>query len=57
MRFVPAEEGEEPGDGRAEDGSFDGARELVPREVAVQEEFEEDVEDGVDDNILLKRLS
>lgn len=48
LRLVPAEEGEEPGEGRAEDGSFDGAGELVPREVAVQNNFEDHVEDGVD---------
>ena len=48
MRFIPAEEGEEPSEDGAEDGSFDGAGELVPCEVSVQNEFEEDVEDGVD---------
>jgi hypothetical protein len=49
LRLVPAEEGEEPGEGRAEDRSFDGAGELVPREVTVQNDFEDHVEDGVDD--------
>ena len=48
LSFIPAEEGEEPGEGGAEDSSFDGAGELVPREVAVEEGLEEDVEDGID---------
>jgi len=48
LRFVPAEEGEEPGEGRAQDGSFDCAGELIPGEVSVQNNFEDHVEDGVD---------
>ena len=45
--LVPEEEGEEPGEGSAEDGSFDGSGDLVPCGVAVQEGFEEDVEERI----------
>ena len=49
LGLVPAEESEGPGEAGAEDGSFDGTGKLAPCEMAVQEGFEENVEEGVDD--------
>jgi hypothetical protein len=47
LGFVPAEEGEEPGEGCAKGGVLEGAGKLVPSGAVVEDGLDDHVEEGV----------